>query len=161
MASPRLDLIVETRVPRGLRACLRAVMLELMRRREVPSEVCVVLTDDQRMRALKLAHWGEDATTDVLSFPAWEPGDSFVPDVLGDVVISLAVARAQAEARGHALEIEVCVLAAHGLTHLLGFDHRDEREWQVFHDVEREVLEIFASTPSLAPRKHAPLEVRA
>ena len=139
-----LDLIAETRVPRGLRPRLRAVMQELMRRRDVQNEICIVLTDDERMRALKNQHWGENATTDVLSFPAWEPGDPFVPSVLGDIVISLPTAKAQAESRGHSLEVEVCVLAAHGLTHLLGFDHRDAAEWKPFHAIEREVLEMLA-----------------
>ncbi len=121
-------------------------MMELMRRRSVQSEVCIVLTDDEHMRALKLEHWGEDATTDVLSFPAWEPGDPFVPDTLGDIVISLPTAQTQAESRGHAITVEVCVLAAHGLTHLLGFDHQTDLEWQPFHDVELEVFEMLKST---------------
>lgn len=140
-----LDLIAETRVPRGLRPRLRKVMLELMRRRNLHNEVCIVLTDDEHMRALKNQHWHEDATTDVLSFPAWEPGDPFVPPVLGDIVISLPTALTQAESRGHTLTLEVCVLAAHGLTHLLGFDHRDQAEWRPFHAIEREVLEMLAS----------------
>jgi probable rRNA maturation factor len=123
-------------------------MIELMRRRNVQSEVCIVLTDDEHMRALKLAHWGEDATTDVLSFPAWEPGDPFVPDTLGDIVISLPTARTQAESRGYAITVEVCVLAAHGLTHLLGFDHQTDLEWKPFHDVELEVLEMLKLSPA-------------
>jgi probable rRNA maturation factor len=149
-------MIVETRAPRGLRGHLRTVMMELMRRRNVQSEVCIVLTDDEHMRALKLEHWGEDATTDVLSFPAWEPSDPFVPDTLGDIVISLPTAQTQAESRGHALEVEICVLAAHGLTHLLGFDHQTDVEWKPFHDVEREVFEM------LKPIKLSPaLEAQA
>jgi probable rRNA maturation factor len=132
-------------------------MLELMRRRSVHAEVCVVLTDDEHMRALKREHWGEDATTDVLSFPAWEPGDPFVPDVLGDIVISLPTAQAQAEARGHAITVEVCVLAAHGLTHLLGFDHPTEMEWQPFHEAEREVLEMLASG-KVSPARRKPVQ---
>jgi probable rRNA maturation factor len=142
LRTPRLDMILETHAPRGLRTRLRAVMMELMRRKNVQAEICIVLTDDEHMRALKQEHWGEDATTDVLSFPAWEPGDPFVPDTLGDIVISLPTAQAQAAARGHKLELEVCILAAHGLTHLLGFDHQTDSDWKPFHDVELEVLEL-------------------
>ena len=127
-------------------------MLQLMRQRGVSGTVCIVLTDDQRMRALKRQHWHEDATTDVLSFPTWEPGDPFKPAHLGDIVISVPVALEQAQARGHALEVEVCVLAAHGLTHLLGFDHQTEADWTPFHASERDVkriLEVFnQKTPS-------------
>jgi probable rRNA maturation factor len=158
--TPRLDMIAETRAPRGLRGRLRTVMLELMRRHDVQSEVCIVLTDDEHMRALKLQHWGEDATTDVLSFPAWEPGDPFVPDTLGDIVISLPMAKAQAEARGHAVTVEVCVLAAHGLTHLLGFDHRTDAEWPPFHDAEREVLDMLNPMTVSPVREDSRLEAQ-
>ena len=67
----------------------------------------VVLVGDRTIRALKLEHWGEDAATDVLSFPTWEPGDPFMPPHLGDIVISLDTAARQAQARGHALEVDL------------------------------------------------------
>ena len=137
---PNLEIIAETRVPKGLRPSLRAVMQNLMRAQDVLGDVCVVLADDAKLRALKLEFWGEDAPTDVLSFPQWEPGDPFVPELLGDIVISLPTAKIQAESRGHSLETEVVILAAHGLTHLLGFDHQTERDWDVFHDSERQAI---------------------
>lgn len=108
-------------------------------------EVTVVLVGDRAIRALKLQHWGEDAATDVLSFPTWEPGDPFMPPHLGDIVISLDTAARQAQAGGLSLTREVALLASHGLTHLVGHDHPhanglgfDEGatgpEWQVFHE---------------------------
>ena len=142
---PALEIIAETVVKPGLRLRLRAVMNRLMRDNNVQSDVCVILADDEKLRALKLEFWGEDATTDVLSFPQWEPGDPFMPAVLGDIVISLPTAQVQAEARGHSLETEVVVLAAHGLTHLLGFDHQTEAEWGVFHESERQAIAILAA----------------
>lgn len=135
-----LEILTETRVPTGLRPTLRRVMLRLMRLKKVSSSVCVVLSDDAKLRNLKLRFWGEDAATDVLSFPQWEPGDPFVPEVLGDIVISLETAQRQALERGHDLTTEVTVLAAHGLQHLLGFDHRSELEWQPFLEIEQFAL---------------------
>ena len=136
----RLEILCETRVPVGLRPTLRRVMLRLMRLKKVTSSVCVVLSDDAKLRSLKRQFWGEDAATDVLSFPQWEPGDPFVPEVLGDIVISLETALKQANERGHDLTTEVTVLAAHGLQHLLGFDHRSELEWQPFNEMEQLAL---------------------
>jgi len=104
--------------------------------------VTLVLTDDPRIRALKREHWGEDAPTDVLSFPTYEPGDPFVPPHLGDIVISLDTAGRQAAAAGRTLEEEVAVLAAHGLWHLLGHDHRSEEEWQGFREVQARILAL-------------------
>jgi len=103
--------------------------------------VTLVLTDDETIRRLKKEHWGEDAATDVLSFPTFEPGDPFIPPHL-DIVISLDTARRQAEERGHGLWDEVAILAAHGLWHLLGHDHTTEEEWQGFRRVQTRVLEL-------------------
>jgi probable rRNA maturation factor len=81
----------------------------------------VAIVSDARLRALNRKFRKEDKATDVLSFPADEPG------YLGDVVISSGVAARQARAAGHSLATELRVLALHGLLHLLGYDHeRDD-----------------------------------
>jgi probable rRNA maturation factor len=134
----KLDLIVETPTPRGLRSRLRHVILAMMKARELKAQVCIVISTDEHLQALKLEHWGEDAATDVLSFPAWEPGDPFVPAHLGDIIISLDTAKKQALEQKHSLETEVIVLASHGLTHLLGFDHQTPEGWAAFKAAELE-----------------------
>jgi len=81
----------------------------------------VAIVPDARVRALNRKFRKKDKGTDVLSFPAEEPG------YLGDVVISSGVAARQARAAGHSLATELRVLALHGLLHLLGYDHeRDD-----------------------------------
>jgi len=83
--------------------------------------ITVAIVPDARVRALNRKFRKKDTTTDVLSFPAEEPG------YLGDVVISSGVAARQARAAGHSLATELRVLALHGLLHLLGYDHeRDD-----------------------------------
>lgn len=91
------------------------------------AELSILLCDDPVMRGLNRRHRGLRRTTDVLSFP--------VPAVsrrrggaLGDVVISLPVARRQARADGCALIDRVSELLAHGILHLLGYEHRTEGE---------------------------------
>ncbi len=84
-------------------------------------DVSVALVSDRRMRALNRQFRGKDAVTDVLSFPANRtPG---VTPFLGDIVIASGVAKKQAKAAGHPVQIEIRVLALHGLLHLLGYDH--------------------------------------
>jgi probable rRNA maturation factor len=75
---------------------------------------------DGRVRDLNRRFRRKNSPTDVLSFPADEPGD------LGDVVIAHGVARRQAAGAGHSLTTEVRVLALHGLLHLLGYDHEHD-----------------------------------
>nr|WP_199489983.1 rRNA maturation RNase YbeY [Meiothermus sp. QL-1] len=138
-----VDLVTHLPLPRGLAPRLRRALQGLMR--ELGQEdkaLTLVLTNDQEIRALKRAHWGEDAPTDVLSFPTYEPGDPFIPPHLGDIVISVEHAGRQAGALGHSLETELRVLAAHGLWHLLGHDHLDEAGWEGFRRVQARILEL-------------------
>jgi probable rRNA maturation factor len=140
-----IDLIARKTPPSGLRPALRASLEAAMVHFGVQErEVTVVLVGDRNIRALKKEHWGEDAATDVLSFPTWEPGDPFVPPHLGDIIVSLDTAARQAQARGHSLTREVALLASHGLTHLVGHDHPHAEglgfeegatgeEWEIFH----------------------------
>lgn len=102
-------------------------MLAALRLRK--AELSVMLCDDSTIRALNRTHRKKNKPTDVLAFALAEgeqlPG---AEGVLGDVVISLDTARRQAEERGHGLWDEVTLLLAHGLLHLIGYDHRDDEE---------------------------------
>jgi probable rRNA maturation factor len=94
--------------------------------------VGVALVDDRMVRSLNRQYRKRDYATDVLSFPAFAPGElrgasarqAFgSDDFLGDVVIARGVARRQARSRGHSEKTEIRILALHGLLHLLGYDH--------------------------------------
>ncbi len=87
-------------------------------------------TDDAAIHALNRDYRAKDRPTDVLAFAQREgPGGDLHPSLLGDVIISVETARRQARRRGpRGLCDELRVLAAHGLCHLLGYDHRDDAE---------------------------------
>jgi probable rRNA maturation factor len=105
------------------------------------SDLSVILTNDARLHELNLNYLGIDASTDVLSFPASETDpDTGVP-YLGDILISVPRARAQAEAAGHPLESEVQLLVVHGVLHLLGYDHAQPAEKARMWKAQAEILE--------------------
>ncbi|AEB11869.1 rRNA maturation RNase YbeY [Marinithermus hydrothermalis] len=140
---PKVEVIPQKRPPRGLRPLLRAKLAKLMEELGYAQHaVTVILCSDRRIRELKRRYWGEDAPTDVLSFPTFEPGDPFIPPHLGDIWISLDTAQRQAREAGHTLEDEVLVLAAHALWHLLGHDHASEEAWQGFRRVQERILTL-------------------
>lgn len=88
------------------------------------AELSVLLTDDSTIHALNREHRHKDRPTDVLAFPIDEheaPREG--PRILGDVVISLDTAARQASSRKRPLVEEVRFLLAHGLLHLVGYDH--------------------------------------
>jgi len=89
-------------------------------------ELTIVITGDEKIRALNRQYRGVDAPTDVLSFGgsgaelASAPGE---PIYLGDVVISYPRAQAQATSRRQPVARELLLLVVHGVLHLLGHDH--------------------------------------
>jgi probable rRNA maturation factor len=108
-------------------------------------EVEVVLADEATVRDLNRLYRGSDEPTDVLSFAAME-GEAFLaaPDEapsLGEVVICLPVAEAQASLAGRPVAGEVVHLLTHGLLHLLGYDHEeDEAQSRRMKNREDELL---------------------
>lgn len=100
-----------------------AVQAALQHQGAPKAELTVVLTGDARVRTLNRQYRGMDKPTDVLSFAAEEQVDEEGNPYLGDVIISVPRARAQAAAAGHSLPAELQLLAVHGALHLLGHDH--------------------------------------
>jgi probable rRNA maturation factor len=104
-------------------------MLSYLEREE--HELSILLTDDTFIQTLNKEHRGKDTPTDVLAFPLDESdGTPSVLDdaLLGDVVISLDTAERQARRRKHDLFDEVSFLLAHGILHLVGYDHQTDEE---------------------------------
>lgn len=103
-----------------VRRLAEAMLSELALER---AELSVLLTDDETIRTLNREHRHKDRPTDVLAFPLdGAPEDDPAP-LLGDVVISIPTAERQATSRRRPLVREVRFLLAHGLLHLIGFDH--------------------------------------
>jgi probable rRNA maturation factor len=96
-------------------------------------ELVLRLTDDQELCALNTQFRGIASATDVLAFPAERLNLSLKGEdltYLGDIAISVPWATRRSEEFGHALRNELAWLGAHGLLHLLGWDHPDEVSWQ-------------------------------
>jgi probable rRNA maturation factor len=118
------------------------------------AELAIMLVDEAAMEQLHVQWMDEPGPTDVLSFPMDElrPGtdDAMTPPgLLGDIVLCPQVAIAQAETAGHSTLDELLLLTAHGLLHLLGFDHAEPDEEKEMFGIQRDILQGFA----LADRK--------
>jgi rRNA maturation RNase YbeY len=93
------------------------------------SELSVVLVDDAEIAQLNLQYRDKSGATDVLSFSLVEGDHSdHRGQLLGDVVISVETAAAQARERHRGLDEEVARLLIHGVLHLLGHDHMEAEE---------------------------------
>lgn len=124
----------------ALRSAVKKAIVAALDYQEIDfsTEISVTFTDNEKIRILNSEYRQNDAPTDVLSFPLFENGeieyddDSEEPCALGDIVISLERAAAQAEEYGHSLEREAAFLAVHSVLHLLGFDHEVSEEDEIY-----------------------------
>jgi probable rRNA maturation factor len=109
-----------------------------------PLSLSILLCGDARMRGLNREWMGLDVPTDVLSFPSGEK------DFLGDLVIDVPYAARQARRRGHTLRRELQILLAHGLLHLLGYDH-EEDGGAMFRRQRKILVSAFGEGPDGVP----------
>jgi len=98
--------------------------------------VVVLLTDDATVRDLNHRFRGKDAATNVLSFPA-PPNPE---ELLGDVALAFGVCAREAAEQGKPLSRHLQHLVAHGVLHLLGYDHMSDDEAELMEGLERVVL---------------------
>jgi len=109
------------------------------------ADLAILLVDEAAMEQLHVQWMDEPGPTDVLSFPMDElrPGSEdevTPPGLLGDIVLCPQVAAAQAEEAGHTPMEELLLLTAHGILHLLGFDHADAEEEREMFGIQRDIL---------------------
>lgn len=111
----------------GLRRALRRMVGAAARSEGGPLEAAFRFTTDAVIHQLNRDFRHKDKPTDVLAFAQREgPPGATATSVLGDVIVSVETARTQARRRG--LDGELRFLAAHGLCHLLGYDHQTDAQ---------------------------------
>jgi len=118
----------ESLVRRAAEAALQGAGLE--------GDVVVLLDDDDAIAALNLQFRGKPGPTNVLSFPA---ATSARPH-LGDVAVAYGVTAGEAVGQGKRLDHHLMHLVAHGVLHLVGYDHEREAEAEAMEALERRVL---------------------
>jgi probable rRNA maturation factor len=106
-------------------------------------ELNLVFVDIEEMTELHIKWMDESGPTDVLSFPMDlpEPGNEAV--TLGDIVIAPVVAAAQAATAGHSIDHEIFILAAHGLLHILGYDHATPEEEKAMFTLQEKLVKNY------------------
>lgn len=122
----------DIKIPTGVRMLVRRCCNAVLRQEnfEGSAEISVTFVNNEQIHKLNLEHRNIDRETDVLSFPLGENGVYDInhdtgAKILGDIVISIEKAFAQAEEYGHPLQREIAFLTVHSLLHLLGYDHEN------------------------------------
>lgn len=111
------------------------------------ARVSVTFTDNEGIKEKNREFRGIDRPTDVLSFPMYDFSAGEKPEdgedvELGDIVLSLEKAAAQAYLYGHSYERECAFLTVHSMLHLLGYDHvNSDEEDRIMRCKQRHIME--------------------
>ena len=98
--------------------------------------LALLLTDDATMADLNRRFRQQDRPTNVLSFPAPQNPERF----LGDIALAFGVCEREAREQGKPLAHHLQHLVAHGVLHLLGYDHETDAQAEEMEGLERAVL---------------------
>ena len=113
----------------------------------------ITLTTPSEIRSINKEFRKIDKETDVLSFPMFEKdeidemvssGENEIPEVLGDIVISVERVKQQADEYGHSFERELSYMLVHGFYHLMGYDHIKEEDKKEMRPKEENVLNMLS-----------------
>jgi probable rRNA maturation factor len=101
--------------------------------------ITCTLINDELMRKINREQRGVDKTTDVVSL-SYLNDDFPGQNVVGEIFISVPVAKLQAKERNHDMLTEIKFLFVHGVLHILGYEHKNENDFKIMMDLTNEIL---------------------
>ena len=141
-ASPKLSLEVQQASRADWtpsRVELRRWALAALASHRAEVELVIRIVDEAESQALNRSYRGKDRPTNVLSFP-FEAPPGIGSRHLGDIVVCAAVVEREALEQGKPLAAHWAHMIVHGVLHLLGYDHEDDREAEVMESLEIRIL---------------------
>jgi probable rRNA maturation factor len=121
----------------------RRLALAVLADRGLVGELTLTFVGIDDIAELNLEHMAKQGPTDVLSFPLDDRPVAGVPTLLGDVVISPAVAFVQFADHAGSIDDELALLVVHGVLHVLGHDHAEPDEATEMRSLELALLRRF------------------
>jgi probable rRNA maturation factor len=137
----------EAAEPRAAALAEIAAAAVLEHERARAGDIAILLADDARLAALNAAFRGKHAPTNVLSFPSTAGADA-----LGDIALAFGVCASEAAEQAKSLAHHLQHLTAHGVLHLLGYDHESDAEAEAMEAKERAILAGLGVADPYAPR---------
>ena len=142
---------------KDIKKTVRNILKEILNNKEVKQSYCLknidkkeikelsidfVFCDDEFIHKVNKEYRKKDKPTDVISFALFcdDPNSVFCEEInLGEIIISVDTAKAQAQKANHSTLDEIYYLISHGILHLLGFDHLTKEEYNFMVKVQNEV----------------------
>lgn len=127
---------------------LEKVIAKILKKEKIKKSIfTIIFVDDEKIKEINREYRNKDSVTDVISFALQD--NSYINSpvkVLGDIYVSIPKMKSQAKEYNHSETREICFLCAHGLYHLLGYDHIKIEEEKIMFEKQEEVLNGFKET---------------
>lgn len=104
------------------------------------TELSLTFVNNEEIHKLNKEYRQKDYATDVLSFPFENEFNLPINNILGDIIISLQKAEAQAQEYGHSFNRELGFLIVHGILHLNGYDHETKKDEEKMFALQKKLL---------------------
>jgi len=150
MSKIELDISWEIEEEKEIEKKIKEVVEKALEEEEAKCDVnlSIVITDNENIREINKEQRDIDKPTDVLSFPGyekeeWETIKKNTDEIIyiGDIVVSKEKIIEQAKEYGTGFEREFCYLVAHGMLHLMGYDHMEDDDKKVMREKEEKIME--------------------
>lgn len=125
-------------IPKNIEDLVFSILSSLGR--DINVIVNITFIDDIEMSELNNNYRGIKIPTDVLSFEAGVIDPENGKTILGDIVICYPFVSRQAKTLQNDIEDEIKLMVIHGLLHLLGYDHHDEKSKQIMWEKQDQIL---------------------
>jgi probable rRNA maturation factor len=100
----------------------------------------IVITPDE-MAQMNKQFRRKEGPTDILTFSYHSP-ELTSSDIAGEIYLCLEKIKLYAEEAGKTYKEQLEYIIIHGLTHLMGYDHESEADWQEMEKVEKRIQSL-------------------
>lgn len=119
---------------------IQLIIKKILNDKKKDAELSIVFVDDEKIKELNNDYLGEDAPTDVLSFPLDDFDGKSNEKICGEIIISVETALHTAEKMNSVVESEIYLYVVHGLLHLIGYDDKTGKLADIMHGEEKRIL---------------------
>ena len=124
----------------GLKDKLQSIVSLIFREEGlVDSEINLRILDDEEMKKLNHKFRNKNLTTNVLSFQSDDISIKHTKNI-GDIAISSDYVEREAVEEGKFFEDHMIHMLAHGVYHILGYDHQNEETALIMESKEINIL---------------------
>lgn len=131
-------------IPRTLSReyCTRALQaLEKVVKKRQQGIINLIVIDPREMAEMNEQFRGKEGPTDILTFSYYSP-ELTASDVAGEIYLCLEKIQLYAKDAGKTDKEQLEYIIIHGLTHLMGYDHENDDDWQEMEKIEKKIQSL-------------------